>query len=172
MSRARMSPAPKNAVRAGLVRLCSGLLIGVALLCLGRLAYNVHEIRQAVRAADWPVAQGQILASQVAKGCTYRSPHRPSVVYQYAHNGVSYTGTRIAFGHTGCGTEASAAEVVSRFAEGQSVRVWLDPSAPATSALQVGDVSSDTWTATVILPLAGFFCVVLARRLWRSAGSA
>ncbi len=135
-----LTPRVARAVRAWFLVL-SGIMA-----CLGAffLVMGAIEWSNAARSADWPSVEGTVLSSQVhrASGAaglrrSARSAYGPSVHYEYRVDGVTYTGSKVAFTVKGEGERESRA-VATRYPEQGPVRVHYDPSDPSFSVLEPG----------------------------------
>ena len=103
------------------------------------LVFTIQTIRDAVRAGDWPVVEGQIVSSQYFVGCgNIRRNYFPDVNYEYIHDGKRYRGNQVVIDTDFCGGSFQASAIANSFKPGQRVAVRVDPAHPNRSVLQAG----------------------------------
>jgi len=105
----------------------AAVLAGVALIALSLwLRVRSTQCRQ------WPSVVGTVLESRVDDA--HLEFMKPVLRYQYAVDGRSRVGFRVAFSGYGVSRRAMAA-LIRPYALGQRVRVYYDPSDPASAVL-------------------------------------
>lgn len=124
-------------------------------LCVGGLALIFGAVgvwvlvtyrrgkQKAQESAAWPSVMGKVLEAYVTSHTEIDSEgesvevYAPRVVYEYAVNGVSYRGDRLAVGPVATSrNRRSAEQEVARYPEGGEVRVFYNPQNPAEAVLQ------------------------------------
>ncbi len=134
--------------------------VGIAILIWTGSVYS-----QGQESEDWPSVDGHVIAASVEhrsqSGSTRtRTTYSASVTYDYAVDGVAYTGDRMAFGAGhGSGDRAKAQRVVDRYAVGSAVTVHYRPANPSDSVLEPGSPRS---LLGLLAIGAVFLCVGLA----------
>jgi len=140
---------------------------------IGILGQGLWEARRSARAASWPAASGTIKSIEVREdrnneGATY-SVH---VQYAYTVEGVSYEGSRLAFGYGGSNNRRVHEEIGDKLRDAKSVAVHYDPSKPSESCLSFGVHRTIQFTLvfaiTWLMFLLGFTACVL---LWDHSDS-
>jgi hypothetical protein len=112
---------------------------GIIMLCLGVYGYLVGPARSSA-ARRWPVAQGQVISSQLRSlndeggtKPTSGSPW-PEVRYNFPVNGQQFAGNRLRFGVQPTGAEAHA--VVARYAAGGPISIHYNPANPNENVIE------------------------------------
>ena len=109
--------------------------IGVA-----QLAWCISESQQAIASSQWPTTEGQIISARVVESHEGRgTANFPRVIYSYAVDGASYTGTEIYFG-TGSVSELphQAERTIQQFPVLSRVAVYYQPERPDRAVLRPG----------------------------------
>ncbi len=115
------------------------------------LAMIVNKLLQLRRVAGWPQAAGRVTKSAVAtrhqrpSGKATQLINFPAIEYEFAANGQTYTGKRIAVGEDTGGANIEA--TLARYPVGAAVAVYYDPSDPENCVLERG--------APALLPVQG-----------------
>ncbi len=92
--------------------------------------------KAAAAAATWPSVEGRITASEVlTRRDEGELEYRPHVAYAYAVGGRAYAGDRVRFGLTRYGLDP-AKRLCARYAVGNAVQVYYDPTDPSHSVLE------------------------------------
>ena len=114
-----------------------GVLVLIGLTVLG-VAGNAW--RKAQVAKTWPVAEGQILASEVKMNSSPNATptFNAEVRYQYTVNGQRYEGNRVAFGYIADSDDDLHGSIVRRLPVGTAVGVRYAPNDPTQAVLAVG----------------------------------
>ena len=115
------------------------VLAGVVLF-----AVSTYSLVQSSRASRWPVSDAEpplVLPPTESEVKTYDQPGRGrtlkfNILYRFAVDGVSYTGSRVAFGHTPFRWQLD--DLLMRYRAGSTHQVQYDPSDPSTSSLETG----------------------------------
>ena len=120
-------------------------LIGMGLLFIGvGVGLQVWASGRAAEAAQWPTADGVVVAAYVATRSSSSAgssgsrgqSYAPVVVYRYAANGQTYESNRIWLtAEQRFGFASSAQDFIADYPPGSRVRVLYDPSNPGDSAL-------------------------------------
>jgi hypothetical protein len=139
--------------------------IGASVLLLvggGLAACGVMDLIHATSSSAWPKVAGKIhRQDRVVTRQRRVETVLGEVSFLYEVGERSYCGTKLWFGLF------SADEKERRkYADGQQVQVYYDPSNPAVAVLQPGLKSPQSYTAGLLAALAlgaGLFCVFLAR---------
>jgi len=103
--------------------------------------WGIPTARNAMESKNWPSAGGRITISGVSEN--YDSDnnsvtYNAKVAYNYTVNGLSYTGSTVAFGDYSSSDPSHAGSIVSRYPVGKSIKVYYDPDNPKTSVLEPG----------------------------------
>jgi hypothetical protein len=128
------------------ISLAIGIVMGVV-ICLGALyvigfwllGKGLISARRSTQAATWPTAPGVIESLEVK-----RSPDENKTIYEvvveytYVVNGVTYQGSRLAFGYEGSDDRGAPAQILQRLKGVKNIGVRYDPSEPAVSCLSFG----------------------------------
>jgi len=129
------------------------LMFGVIGLGLGGV-----NLWQGIRCKSWPRADGVIMSSNIERhpnaGAHSGDVWGVNIEYIYKVAGVSYTGTRVAFGME----ESSAAHAqnfAGRYPPGKSVPVFYSPGDPENAVLETG-IFGGVW---ISLGVGGLFMV-------------
>lgn len=162
------SPAapPENSFMENLKGLgyCLFALIGGLVL----LGWQWNSRSGASATLQWPTAEGRIVSSEVEQKEVYRrkrlrTVYEPKIEYTYLVNGTEHTGHRIDyFEDDDSENQQTAANLASKYAAGQDVKVSYDPKDPTFSVLEPGMGSHGTFSWLMIglggfLTLIGFF---------------
>lgn len=103
-------------------------LIGLGGIIILGSAYQWWQDKNVRR---WPSVEGKIRSSTVE----IRNEYKPKVLYEYTVQGVTHQGSEIA----NCPLEflclGKAEKLISRYTEGETVRVFYDPGHPEVSVL-------------------------------------
>jgi hypothetical protein len=120
-------------------------LIAMGLLFIGiGIGFHVWASGRAAEAAQWPSADGEVVAAYVETRSNSSSGSRgsrgtsyaPVVIYRYAADGQSYQNNRIwVAAEQSFGFASSARDFIDRYPVGSRVRVLYDPADPTDSAL-------------------------------------
>lgn len=105
----------------------------------GVLGFGLRSVVMSYAARTWPTVWGRVescelTSSSDSDGTTYRAVAR----YSYTVGGVSYEGSRIAFGYSGSSGDAAHREIVGRLSSAKAVRVRYDPKKPSRAVLSCG----------------------------------
>jgi hypothetical protein len=137
----------------------------------GLLGYGLWSARRSRQAAGWPTTPGTITQLDLKESSADASAtYKIQLRYFYAVEGVSYQGTRLAFGYSGSGNRGAHDEIHKKLKEAREVAVRFDPADPAVSCLSYGLnrsiqivlVVAVTWLAVTS---------VFALLAWMSAGN-
>lgn len=160
-------------IRDGVLAVVSA---GAVLFLLWGLATQCVDAIKTSEAADWPRAEGLVITSALVKGCKGNAQFLPDVRYQYAVDGQTYIGRRIAHGVQACGSDSSAAIALRPYPEGRRVPVFYNPQAPGDAVLEVRRPSEVLWASAplfMIMTLAwGGLAVYCGRRVLRRGATA
>ena len=111
------------------------------------------------RAGSWPTVEGEIIDSDLEQLSETNSKltdtYAVSVHYRYSVKGREFIGERIAYGLGVLLMEQSAQRIVDRYPVGERVRIYVCPTNPAQSVLEV----RVTWAAIALI-LLGIVVVV------------
>jgi len=107
---------------------------------------------------SWPVAEGEVIYSQVAGTTTHDEETRrttttwaPRFVYRYQVNGVTHYNNLRRFGRIEGAGEDWAAEIAERYPLGRKVAVRYLAGDPDVAALEPGNASEGLWLPGVSL---------------------
>jgi Protein of unknown function (DUF3592) len=125
-----------------------GVIAGIALFGLGLFLISNGRNRNRVgrESEHWPVADGKVLASIVAKKSYPPTGifHVPRVRYSYAVAGQHYEGDVICPGieQFGLGSELQAHAKADQYPVGENVSVHYDPADPAVAVLETTQIGA------------------------------
>ncbi|CCD92841.1 conserved membrane hypothetical protein [Bradyrhizobium sp. ORS 375] len=118
---------------------------------------------------NWPVVEGEIVASEVSVAATHRSADdtdaKPDIRYRYAVLGKSYEGHRIRFASPGAVTRLQADELTGKYPKGAKVRVFYDPKHPSQSVLEPANASGTAALIALFVVLSAVTTVLVAHSL-------
>lgn len=138
-------------------------LCAMALVTVWIAATLSHHARQARR---WPLVTARITRSEVDRfegrlkqDTALRTLYRPIVTYEYAFNGIAYSGDSSSLGgKVTSSSDSYAKKTVAKFPLGSSVQVHVNPQNPSEALLRPS--ARFTWPlfaiAAVLLGLAWF----------------
>jgi hypothetical protein len=111
--------------------------MGCAFCVMGVVGFRMsrRHIADAERSVDWPRVHGVIVSSKVL---LIDQSHLPSIEYRYEVDGRPYTGDSLTVGFSYSSSKTWAATFVTRYPAGTAVGIAVDPTNPATSALETG----------------------------------
>ena len=120
--------------------LLSLLLIVIGLFFGGLTFYffykNFQNWQAARQSQFWPTVPGTIEKAEIIwVGVRSKSP-KPVITYTYHVNGVSYTGSRIAFEFAHVYTREETDALLRRYPAGAEIPIYYDPARPAESTLE------------------------------------
>ena len=113
-------------------------------------------LKNAKASADWPVAQGSVVSSQVVRrrssgrdgvSVTYKA----EVLYEYTVDGGKLLSNRVSFGQYSSSNPGRARRIANRYPKGKKAQVYYDPSDPEVAVLEPGA----RWSAYVPLGAGG-----------------
>ncbi len=102
--------------------------------------FGVKEVRRANDSLMWPVADGTIQNSTVAyhSGNDGGGTYHAEVFYQFAVDGRTRSGNKVAFGDYGSSNPSHAQGIVDRYPKGKEVKVYYQTGAPDVCVLEPG----------------------------------
>lgn len=125
-----------------------GLIVALVtipfILVLGLLLVsNLRSARKGSVSAQWPIAPGRIVSSQVTShrsldsDGTHTTIYSPEVVYQYVVGAQQLTSDNVSFsGVAGTSWSSGAEATVARYVPGTTVQVFYNPVNPAEAVLE------------------------------------
>jgi len=129
-----MSPSPSNKLVGGVL-----LLLAIGALCgLGPLVFAAWNGYRSVRAADWPIATGEVRDLELVNHRGRRMTQSVRVEYAYKVAGTSYSGKRVAFGYLASNDSPSHVELYEKLKRARSIGVRYNPADPADACLACG----------------------------------
>ena len=120
---------------------------------------GINGIVKAKASADWPSSPGQIVSSSVEGRSSTgdvgrsRTTYHADIVYEFLVGGMTFNGTRVAYGDYGSSSSSHSTRIVDRYPKGKSVTVYYMPENPEECLLEPG-VHAQAW----ILPGLGLIC--------------
>jgi hypothetical protein len=151
--------------------LLGGWLAALVFLSIGLvlLSKAIHYRRLAAAAAEWPTAEGTMIAADIIKRTSKSDDefdsYLPKVRYTYAVNGVGYEGDIIRIGLEDLGyvREKQARDHLARYPVGATIAVRHDPQKPDIAVLEVGQVGAARYLfAGTLLAGVGIGAIVFA----------
>ncbi len=169
MSPALASPCEINMLTASALfwtRVAAGIF-GFLALNSGYGLWLQHKKTRGGR--NWPVVEGEIVASAVSVAATHRSADdtdaKPDIRYRYEVLGKSYEGRRIRFGSPSRVTRLQANELAGKYPQGAKVRVFYDPKRPSQSVLEPTNASGTVALVVLFVVLSAVTAVLVAHSL-------
>lgn len=107
---------------------------GFCAIGFGLILSSLLIARQSIRAANWPTTPATILQIELTEGETYAV----EVDYQYTVKGISYVGTRLAFGYKGDSNREAHDEIFRKLKAAKTVAARYNPADPSESCLSYG----------------------------------
>ncbi len=158
-----------------------GLFLFAMALILGGLAWHMlrtdrENFRLAASSTGWPIARGEVQASQVVKHVSTRRDnetnqdieqitYEPKVSYVYAVGDKRLTGDRLSFKRAHYISSSKANNAVAKFPAGARVDIAYDPAEPENSVLDrdTKPAPVSLWTATLLIASAvvGVLAIVM-----------
>lgn len=107
---------------------------------IGLLAYAGYSAMRSKEAGTWPVAEGRLLSADLKSNSDSEgsTTYQVKVSYQYAVDGMTYTGDRLAFGYGGSSGQSAHQDILDKLRSGETVEVRYSPTDPQVSALSFG----------------------------------
>ena len=114
------------------------LAVFAAVSC-GVIGHSLHLGWKSMMVADWPVAMGRIISSEIGTQSDSEggSSHSVKVSYEYSVMGEKHEGERLAYGYQGSGRK-KAEQLLEMLPAGRQLEVRYDPEDPRQSALAHG----------------------------------
>jgi len=136
-------------------------LVGLMTACLLGLAISdlYAPVIAQVERVRWPAAEGKIISSQIASGCSNPAESFPAIKYQYQVSNLNFIGSKvdgndldlrirehipagsrtyfldIPIGENRCVSASRANEIAANYPNGASIRVYYNPLEPHESIL-------------------------------------
>lgn len=129
------------------------LAVGVGLSIWG------WSILQNARAsANWPTAEGEIIASEVTRSSDSEGgdSYSPEVTYRYTVENQQHESYTIKFGENSYSSRRRAETIAETYPVGRDVTVYYDPEQPGRSVLEPGV----TGGSYIVLGVGVFFVVL------------
>jgi len=129
----------------------------------GLLAAGVYQRSRLAASQSWPQTTGTITAGSVATEYSNDSTgYSVALTYEYAANGVTYTGKRIGFSRRTYARRSRAQAALDRYPVNSSVIVYFNPEKPADAVLMRESPDSIVLTVGGIVLLG----IVVAGLVW------
>ena len=106
--------------------------------------FGFRGLIRAKASTDWPSTQGRIVESSVeshrsSSGSNGSSTtYHAEIMYEFAVNGVTFNGDRVAYGDYGSSNPSHARSVVNRYPKNKTVTVYYMPDKPEECLLEPG----------------------------------
>ena len=101
------------------------------------ILFGVRGLIRSRASLSWPTAQGKVVASQVERSGTGETYHA-KILYEFAVDGTTFNGDRVAYGDFAHGDPHSPLPVVRRYPKGRVVTVHYMPGKPEECLLEPG----------------------------------
>ena len=145
------------------------LAIGLVLLLIGAygISANVGVLMRSAEAkgsTKWPAVPAVVQSSEMieAGGWLDDESWRPRITYTYDVGELTYTGNRFSFNNPNQGMyKSEAALLVSQFAPGDPIEVFVDPDDPDRSTMVTGNDEDTKGGALLDLILVVLGCMML-----------
>ena len=109
------------------------------LLGFGLLGYGCWGLWRSTRAASWPTTPGALTRAELyVDNSGDSTTYQVKVAYRYTVKGVTYRGSRLAFGYAGDSGRATHEALHKKLRAVNHVSVRYDPSDPSVSCLACG----------------------------------
>jgi len=141
----------------------SGMVVGFGAFALVIALFGLAVKKQASAARHWPVVAGTIKLSEMEEyhdapsdsGARGNEMFGKRVSYTYAYQNISYTNECARVGaETGAAANKMLESLLSRYKDGASVEVHVNPANPAEATLDAGADGRFAW---VLWTIAGLF---------------
>jgi hypothetical protein len=141
----------------------SGMVVGFGAFALVIALFGLAVRKQASAARHWPVVAGTIKLSEMEEyhdapsdsGARGNEMFGKRVSYTYAYQNISYTNECARVGaETGAAANKMLESLLSRYKDGASVEVHVNPANPAEATLDAGADGRFAW---VLWTIAGLF---------------
>lgn len=146
------------------------IIVAVVIFAIGGLltVFGIKGIFDAVGTADWPVAEGTIVQSEISKrklDQPLKYEYSPSVRYEYVVDGENYRNSTIRPGGRRSSRIKTEAEYrLAPYPKGQKDKVYYNPDNPGKSLLEPG-----MNFAVLMYPAFGIVALFVGRVFWRQA---
>ncbi len=140
--------------------------VGFTLAALLLAAYLIYVRRLAVRSADWPATEGEVIRSSPQSYSTaYFTTHDARVTYRYWVQGKKHVSSSVTPESVGFGSRREAEEVAARFPPGAKVTVYYDPGRAVLlpGKRGAGSVSTVLLATIVLVLLVGVYFLFFVR---------
>jgi hypothetical protein len=149
----------------------AGLFALVSAMLTLAFAFHVADVINAYGSKSWPEASGVILSSKTVEGCERGGGgYVAAIRYQYAVDGVTHLGHRVAVDGPVCGDQKDAAALIERFPAGRRVQVWINRADPMDAVLIAGTVAMQTWFGMFLMLGLAIACGFIAWTYCRGDG--
>ncbi|KKL50012.1 hypothetical protein LCGC14_2309750 [marine sediment metagenome] len=111
--------------------------------------FGIRGLIRARASADWPTAEGKVVASSVERHRNTGSrgsstTYHAEILYEFSVEGTTFNGDRVAYGDYGSGNSSHARRIVNRYPKGKSVTVYYMPDNPEECLLESG-LKAQSW---------------------------
>lgn len=137
------------------------IIAGVIVACFG-----FNDIKLAIESSGWPRTAGTVLISEVetktdrTKRTGRKVSYHARVQYEFKVNGITYTGSRIAFGDHGSSDQKPARSIVKKYRKGKAIEVAYKKEDPDECVIETG-IQRKTWFLSSLGLMASAFGAVL-----------
>ena len=111
---------------------------------------GINGLVKAKASVDWPSSPGQVVSSSVeshrSTGDSGRSSttYHAEILYEFSVEGITFNGTRVAYGDYGSSSSSHARRIANRYPKGKSVTVYYMPETPEECLLEPG-LQAQAW---------------------------
>ena len=151
----------------------SGMVVGFGAFALVIALFGLAVRKQASAARQWPVVAGTIKLSEMEEyhdapsdsGTRGVEMFGKRVSYTYAYENISYTNECARVGaETGAAANKMLEKLLSRYQDGASVEVHVNPANPAEATLDAGTDGRIAWVLWTIASLFASAALFVATR--------
>ena len=108
------------------------------------ILFGVRGLIRSRASLSWPTAQGKVVASSVERSGDTRETYHAKILYEFAVDGTTFNGDRVAYGDFAHGNPSSPLPAVKRYPKGRIVVVHYMPGKPEECLLEPG-LKSQHW---------------------------
>jgi hypothetical protein len=134
------------------------------------VVFGVRGLIRSRASLSWPTAQGKVVASSVERAGDTRETYRAKILYEFAVDGATFNGDRVAYGDFHHGDPHSPLPVVRRYPKGRVVTVHYMPGNPEECLLEPG-LKAQHWfypgVGLVFFTLGSLGVVFLGKVVWK-----
>ena len=138
-------------------RIVPSIFVVIGIICA---LIGARDLIYAKFSNEWPTTKGQIVDSSIEQhrksGDNKSTTYHANILYEFTVDGITYNGTRVAYGDFGRSTSAHARSIVGRYPVKKEVQIFYRENNPKVSILEPG-IQKQAW----LLPAFGLSFVLM-----------